>query len=89
MTLSRSLALSVPQLPLLSREDWSGMSKPPSSLIFWGLRQGGGFWLADSDGCPLQWNLVCENGWKVPLEQTSHLLGWLLGCVILGMGCDW
>ncbi|XP_016076369.1 PREDICTED: putative solute carrier family 22 member 31 [Miniopterus natalensis] len=35
-----------------------------------------------------QWNLVCENGWKVPLEQTSHLLGWLLGCVILGMGCD-
>ncbi|CAK6436891.1 unnamed protein product [Pipistrellus nathusii] len=36
-----------------------------------------------------QWNLVCENGWKVPLEQTSHLLGWLLGCVILGTGCDW
>ncbi|XP_014318625.1 putative solute carrier family 22 member 31 isoform X1 [Myotis lucifugus] len=36
-----------------------------------------------------QWNLVCENGWKVPLEQTSHLLGWLLGCIILGMGCDW
>ncbi|KAM8774992.1 putative solute carrier family 22 member 31 isoform 2-T2 [Rhynchonycteris naso] len=35
-----------------------------------------------------QWNLVCEDGWKVPLEQTSHLLGWLLGCVILGMGCD-
>ncbi|XP_019510023.1 PREDICTED: putative solute carrier family 22 member 31 [Hipposideros armiger] len=35
-----------------------------------------------------EWNLVCEDGWKVPLEQTSHLLGWLLGCVILGMGCD-
>ncbi|XP_045047937.2 putative solute carrier family 22 member 31 isoform X1 [Desmodus rotundus] len=36
-----------------------------------------------------EWNLVCEDGWKVPLEQMSHLLGWLLGCVILGMGCDW
>ncbi|XP_073738514.1 putative solute carrier family 22 member 31 isoform X3 [Callorhinus ursinus] len=36
-----------------------------------------------------QWNLVCEDGWKVPLEQMSHLLGWLLGCVLLGAGCDW
>uniref|UniRef100_A0A8C9JUA2 Solute carrier family 22 member 31 n=1 Tax=Panthera tigris altaica TaxID=74533 RepID=A0A8C9JUA2_PANTA len=34
------------------------------------------------------WNLVCEDGWKVPLEQMSHLLGWLLGCVFLGAGCD-
>ncbi|KAM9046594.1 LOW QUALITY PROTEIN: putative solute carrier family 22 member 31, partial [Megaptera novaeangliae] len=22
-----------------------------------------------------QWNLVCEDGWKVPLEQVDHLLG--------------
>nr|XP_011751638.1 putative solute carrier family 22 member 31 [Macaca nemestrina] len=35
-----------------------------------------------------QWNLVCGEGWKVPLEQVSHLLGWLLGCVVLGAGCD-
>ncbi|XP_039744575.1 putative solute carrier family 22 member 31 isoform X2 [Pteropus medius] len=35
-----------------------------------------------------QWNLVCEDGWKVPVEQTSHFFGWLLGCVFLGMGCD-
>ncbi|XP_054390318.1 putative solute carrier family 22 member 31 isoform X3 [Pongo abelii] len=35
-----------------------------------------------------QWNLVCGDGWKVPLEQASHLLGWLLGCVVLGAGCD-
>ncbi|XP_012578305.1 PREDICTED: putative solute carrier family 22 member 31 [Condylura cristata] len=35
-----------------------------------------------------QWNLVCEDAWKVPLEQTSHLLGWLLGCVALGAACD-
>ncbi|KAM9607623.1 LOW QUALITY PROTEIN: putative solute carrier family 22 member 31 [Trichechus inunguis] len=38
--------------------------------------------------CSLQWDLVCENGWKVPLEQTGHLLGWLLGSVLLGTGCD-
>ncbi|XP_032245684.1 putative solute carrier family 22 member 31 [Phoca vitulina] len=36
-----------------------------------------------------QWNLVCEDGWKVPLEQMGHLLGWLLGCVLLGACCDW
>ncbi|XP_055268907.1 putative solute carrier family 22 member 31 isoform X2 [Moschus berezovskii] len=36
-----------------------------------------------------QRNLLCEDGWKVPLEQVDHLLGWLLGCVLLGPGCDW
>ncbi|XP_039318337.2 putative solute carrier family 22 member 31 [Saimiri boliviensis] len=35
-----------------------------------------------------QWNLMCGDSWNVPLEQLSHLLGWLLGCVILGAGCD-
>ncbi|TKC38602.1 hypothetical protein EI555_010139, partial [Monodon monoceros] len=35
-----------------------------------------------------QWNLVCEDGCKVPLEQVDYLLGWLLGCVLLGPGCD-
>nr|XP_023413755.1 putative solute carrier family 22 member 31 [Loxodonta africana] len=35
-----------------------------------------------------QWDLVGENGWKVPLEQTGHLQGWLLGSILLGMGCD-
>ncbi|KAM9757284.1 putative solute carrier family 22 member 31 [Dama dama] len=36
-----------------------------------------------------QRNLVCEDDWKLPLEQVDHLLGWLLGCVLLGLGCDW
>ncbi|XP_019835419.2 putative solute carrier family 22 member 31 isoform X1 [Bos indicus] len=36
-----------------------------------------------------QRNLVCEDGWKVPLEQVDHLLGRLLGCALLGLGCDW
>ncbi|XP_047385206.1 putative solute carrier family 22 member 31 [Sciurus carolinensis] len=35
-----------------------------------------------------QWDLVCEDSWKVPLEQMCHFLGWLLGCVLLGTGCD-
>ncbi|XP_063103910.1 putative solute carrier family 22 member 31 isoform X2 [Cavia porcellus] len=35
-----------------------------------------------------QWNLVCGDGWKVPLQRTGHLLGWLLGSVLLGAGCD-
>ncbi|XP_074142282.1 putative solute carrier family 22 member 31 isoform X2 [Sminthopsis crassicaudata] len=36
----------------------------------------------------IQWNLVCEDTWKVPLQQIIYLLGWLLGCMILGSACD-
>ncbi|XP_074069664.1 putative solute carrier family 22 member 31 [Macrotis lagotis] len=35
-----------------------------------------------------QWNLVCGDQWKVPVEQMSYLLGWLLGFVTLGSACD-
>ncbi|CAD7689273.1 unnamed protein product [Nyctereutes procyonoides] len=77
----------MPQFPRLQRGlDLSG----PGSLTFWELQQGeGGPSQLTGDWRPPQWNLVCEDGWKVPLEQMSHLLGWLLGCVLLGTGCDW
>ncbi|XP_031978090.1 putative solute carrier family 22 member 31 isoform X2 [Corvus moneduloides] len=35
-----------------------------------------------------QWDLVCASRWKVPLEQTTHLLGWTLGSVTAGLACD-
>ncbi|XP_069822155.1 putative solute carrier family 22 member 31 isoform X1 [Dendropsophus ebraccatus] len=35
-----------------------------------------------------QWDLVCENGWKVPLEQICYLIGWLWGYIIFGCVCD-
>ncbi|XP_075795965.1 LOW QUALITY PROTEIN: putative solute carrier family 22 member 31 [Pelodiscus sinensis] len=35
-----------------------------------------------------QWDLVCADGWKVPLEETTYLLGWLSGCIVLGLACD-
>ncbi|XP_015148158.2 putative solute carrier family 22 member 31 isoform X1 [Gallus gallus] len=35
-----------------------------------------------------EWDLVCAARWKVPLEQTTHLLGWALGSVAAGMACD-
>ncbi|XP_026575539.1 putative solute carrier family 22 member 31 [Pseudonaja textilis] len=35
-----------------------------------------------------QWDLVCAKHWQVPLEQTTHLLGWLVGYVALGAACD-
>ncbi|XP_039359245.1 putative solute carrier family 22 member 31 isoform X1 [Mauremys reevesii] len=35
-----------------------------------------------------QWDLVCSDRWKVPLEQTTYLLGWLSGCIVLGLACD-
>ena len=33
---------------------------------------------------------MCEDGWKVPLEQVDHLLGWLLvnlNKLKLGLAC--
>ncbi|NWI46368.1 S22AH protein, partial [Picathartes gymnocephalus] len=38
--------------------------------------------------CSPQWDLVCASRWKVPLEQTTHLLGWTLGSVTAGLACD-
>ncbi|KAM9509313.1 putative solute carrier family 22 member 31 [Guaruba guarouba] len=35
-----------------------------------------------------QWDLVCHSRWKVPLEQTTHLLGWTLGSIAAGLACD-
>ncbi|NXX80491.1 S22AH protein, partial [Urocolius indicus] len=35
-----------------------------------------------------QWDLVCAQRWKVPLEQTTHLLGWTLGSIGTGLACD-
>ncbi|XP_054856735.1 putative solute carrier family 22 member 31 [Eublepharis macularius] len=35
-----------------------------------------------------QWDLVCAQRWRVPLEQTSHLLGRGLGFVALGAAAD-
>uniref|UniRef100_UPI00398EA657 putative solute carrier family 22 member 31 n=1 Tax=Pristiophorus japonicus TaxID=55135 RepID=UPI00398EA657 len=35
-----------------------------------------------------QWNLVCENYWKVPLEQVSYTIGWTVGFLTLGSVAD-
>ncbi|XP_067392806.1 putative solute carrier family 22 member 31 [Emydura macquarii macquarii] len=35
-----------------------------------------------------QWDLVCADRWKVPFEQTTYLLGWLSGSIVLGLACD-
>ncbi|XP_067853596.1 putative solute carrier family 22 member 31 [Heptranchias perlo] len=35
-----------------------------------------------------QWNLVCMNYWKVPLEQVSYMIGWTVGYLTLGSVAD-
>ncbi|NWH58888.1 S22AH protein, partial [Geococcyx californianus] len=35
-----------------------------------------------------KWDLVCASRWKLPLEQTTHLLGWMLGSIMSGLACD-
>ncbi|XP_072278729.1 putative solute carrier family 22 member 31 [Pyxicephalus adspersus] len=35
-----------------------------------------------------QWDLVCDNEWKVSLAQIFYLIGWLLGYIIFGSICD-
>lgn len=88
MTLSSSLALCL-SFPFPPGRNWNKTSRGPFQPDILGTPARGVVpgWLI-GNGCPLQWNLVCEDGWKVPVEQTSHFFGWLLGCVFLGMGCD-
>uniref|UniRef100_A0A3Q2ZDZ0 Solute carrier family 22 member 31 n=1 Tax=Kryptolebias marmoratus TaxID=37003 RepID=A0A3Q2ZDZ0_KRYMA len=38
---------------------------------------------------PLQWNLVCSNYWKIPLQHICFMTGWIVGYILLGTICDW
>lgn len=41
-----------------------------------------------SSSCP-QWNLVCADYWKIPLQHICFMTGWTLGYILLGTLCDW
>ncbi|XP_070687277.1 putative solute carrier family 22 member 31 [Pempheris klunzingeri] len=36
-----------------------------------------------------EWNLVCSDYWKIPLQHICFMTGWILGYVFLGTLCDW
>ncbi|XP_063044783.1 putative solute carrier family 22 member 31 isoform X1 [Engraulis encrasicolus] len=36
-----------------------------------------------------EWNLVCGNYWRIPLQHICFMLGWILGYILLGTICDW
>ncbi|XP_042349479.1 putative solute carrier family 22 member 31 [Plectropomus leopardus] len=36
-----------------------------------------------------EWNLVCSNYWKIPLQHICFMSGWILGYILLGTLCDW
>ncbi|XP_062279498.1 putative solute carrier family 22 member 31 [Scomber scombrus] len=36
-----------------------------------------------------EWNLVCSDYWKIPLQHICFMTGWILGYVLLGSLCDW
>ncbi|XP_008291221.1 putative solute carrier family 22 member 31 isoform X1 [Stegastes partitus] len=36
-----------------------------------------------------EWNLVCGDYWKVPVQHISFMTGWILGYIFLGTLCDW
>ncbi|NXD38983.1 S22AH protein, partial [Copsychus sechellarum] len=83
------LRAAVPRLP---RGGWSPcqLYRPPAPSIpaLWAVP--GVCQAPRADPSPLspQWDLVCASRWKVPLEQTTHLLGWTLGSVTAGLACD-
>uniref|UniRef100_A0A8C4YV11 Major facilitator superfamily (MFS) profile domain-containing protein n=1 Tax=Gadus morhua TaxID=8049 RepID=A0A8C4YV11_GADMO len=37
----------------------------------------------------VQWDLVCGDYWKVPLQHICFMAGWIFGYVLLGTLCDW
>ncbi|XP_028257941.1 putative solute carrier family 22 member 31 [Parambassis ranga] len=36
-----------------------------------------------------EWNLVCSDYWKIPVQHICFMTGWILGYVFLGTLCDW
>ncbi|KAM3625511.1 uncharacterized protein V6R79_013225 [Siganus canaliculatus] len=36
-----------------------------------------------------EWNLVCSDYWKIPLQHICFMMGWILGYIFLGTLCDW
>ncbi|XP_017260714.1 putative solute carrier family 22 member 31 [Kryptolebias marmoratus] len=36
-----------------------------------------------------EWNLVCSNYWKIPLQHICFMTGWIVGYILLGTICDW
>ncbi|XP_013858536.1 putative solute carrier family 22 member 31 [Austrofundulus limnaeus] len=36
-----------------------------------------------------EWNLVCSDYWKIPLQHICFMSGWILGYILLGSICDW
>ncbi|KAJ8417786.1 hypothetical protein AAFF_G00226290 [Aldrovandia affinis] len=36
-----------------------------------------------------EWNLVCGNYWKIPLQHICFMMGWIVGYILLGTVCDW
>ncbi|XP_029464466.1 putative solute carrier family 22 member 31 [Rhinatrema bivittatum] len=35
-----------------------------------------------------QWDLVCQDRWRIPLEKVSYMIGWLGGSIVSGCACD-
>ncbi|KAG8001604.1 Solute carrier family 22 member 23 [Nibea albiflora] len=36
-----------------------------------------------------EWNLVCQDYWKIPVQHICFMTGWILGYILLGTLCDW
>ncbi|GAA6233589.1 putative solute carrier family 22 member 31 [Lates japonicus] len=36
-----------------------------------------------------EWDLVCSDYWKIPLQHICFMTGWILGYIFLGTLCDW
>ncbi|XP_011608437.1 putative solute carrier family 22 member 31 [Takifugu rubripes] len=36
-----------------------------------------------------EWNLVCNDYWKIPLQHICFMSGWIMGYILLGTLSDW
>uniref|UniRef100_A0A8C6MIU9 Solute carrier family 22 member 31 n=1 Tax=Nothobranchius furzeri TaxID=105023 RepID=A0A8C6MIU9_NOTFU len=66
---------------------WVNGSALPSGLFYRICFTLGGCKLTCS--LPLQWNLVCSDYWKIPLQHVCFMTGWIVGYIFLGTLCDW
>nr|XP_057944745.1 putative solute carrier family 22 member 31 [Doryrhamphus excisus] len=36
-----------------------------------------------------EWDVVCNDYWKIPLQHICFMTGWILGYIFIGSLCDW
>ncbi|KAI7813812.1 putative solute carrier family 22 member 31 [Triplophysa rosa] len=71
----------------------ANVSNQTGNLLREAVRCTGGYEYSKPSGLQnnlvTEWNLVCDDYWKIPLHHICFMTGWILGYILFGTVCDW